>query len=91
MFFVRQTQVAMNTDFKVMLTVMQNKLVKSRNLPMLFPVKNELIVQLAQLHKFVITTELLSSKNASLIFQKETQRIFTSSCGPTQNRQSDSG
>ena len=57
----------MNTEFKVKLTPKDDKAVYSQNLPMPIHLKEDLIVELALLHKYVIITVLPFSKYASLI------------------------
>ena len=57
-----------NTEFKVKLTPKDNKVVSSQSLPMLIHLKEDLIVELALMHKYGIITVLPSSKYASPIF-----------------------
>ena len=58
----------MNTEFKVKLTPKDDKAVYSQNLPMPIHLKEDLIVELALVHKYGIITVLLFSKYASPIF-----------------------
>ena len=60
--------IGMNTEFKVKLTPKDNKAVNSQSLPMPIHLKEDLIVELALLHKYGIITVLPSSKYASPIF-----------------------
>ena len=57
-----------NTEFKVKLTPKDDKAVYSQNLPMPVHLKEDLIVELALLHKYGIITVLPFSKYASPIF-----------------------
>ena len=58
----------MNTELKVKLTPKDNKIVYSQTLPMLIHLKEDLIVELALIHKYGIITVLPFSKYASPIF-----------------------
>ena len=58
----------MNTEFKVELTPKDDKAVYSQSLPMPIHLKEDLIVELALMHKSGIITVLLFSMNASHIF-----------------------
>ena len=58
----------MNTEFKVKLTPRDDKAVYSQNLPMPIHLKEDLIVELALMHKYGIITVLPFSKYASPIF-----------------------
>ena len=60
--------IAMNTEFKVKLTPKDDKAVYSQSLPMLIHLKEDLIVELALMHKYGIITVLPFSKYASPIF-----------------------
>ena len=60
--------IGMNTEFKVKLTPKDDKAVYSQNLPMPIPLKEDLIVELALMHKYGIITVLPFSKYASPIF-----------------------
>ena len=60
--------IGMNTEFKVRLTPKDDKAVYSQSLPMLIHLKEDLIVQLALMHNYVIITVLPFSKYASPIF-----------------------
>ena len=58
----------MNTEFKVKLTPKDDKAVYSQSLPMPIHLKEDLIVELALMHKYGIVTVLPFSKYASPIF-----------------------
>ena len=58
----------MNTEFKVKLTPKDDKAVYSQSLPMPLHLKEDLIVELALMHKYGIITVLPFSKYASPIF-----------------------
>ena len=58
----------MNTQFNVKLTPKDDKAVYSQRLPMPIHLKEDLIVELALMHKYGIITVLLFSKYASAIF-----------------------
>ena len=58
----------MNTEFKVRLTPKDDKTVYSQNLLMSIHLKEELIVEIAPMHKYGIITVLPFSKYASPIF-----------------------
>ena len=58
----------MNTEFKVKLTLKDDRAVYSQNLPMPIHLKEDLIVELALMHNYGIITVLPFSKNASPIF-----------------------
>ena len=60
--------IGMNTEFKVKLTPKDDKAIYSQNLPMLIHLKEDLIVELALMHKYGIITVLPFSKYASPIF-----------------------
>ena len=60
--------IGMNTEFKVKLTPKDDKAVYSQTLPMPIHLKEDLIVELALMHKYGIITVLPSSKYASPIF-----------------------
>ena len=60
--------IGMNTDFKVRLTQKDDKAVYNQSLPMPIHLKEELIVELALMHKYGIITVLPFSKYASPIF-----------------------
>ena len=59
--------IGMNTEFKVKLTPKDDKAVNSQNLPMPIHLKEDLIVELALMHKYGIITVLPFSKYASPI------------------------
>ena len=58
----------MNTEFKMKLTPKDNKAVYSESLPTPIHLKEDLIVELALMHKYGIITVLPLSKYASPIF-----------------------
>ena len=60
--------IGMNTEFKVRLTPKDDKAVYSQRLPMPIHLKEDLIVDLALMHKYGIITVLPISKYASPIF-----------------------
>ena len=60
--------IGMNTEFKVKLTPKDDKAVYSQSLPMPIHLKENLIVELALMHKYGIITVLPFSKYASPIF-----------------------
>ena len=60
--------IGMNTEFKVKFTTKDDKAVYNQNLPMPIHLKEDLIVELASMHKYGIITVLLFSKYASPIF-----------------------
>ena len=60
--------IGMNTEFKVRLTPKDDKAVYSQNLPMPFQLEEDLIVELALMHKYGIIKVLPLSKYASPIF-----------------------
>ena len=67
--FVRhRMDIGMNTEFKVKLTPKDDKAVYSQNLPMPIYLKEDLIVELALMHKYGIITVPPFSKYASPIF-----------------------
>ena len=69
MTFVRhRMNIGMNTEVKVKLTPKDDKAVYSQNLPMPIRLKEDLIVELALMHKYGIITVLPFSKYASPIF-----------------------
>ena len=63
-----RTDNGMNTEFKVKLTPKDNKAVHTQNLAMPIHLKEDLLVELALMHKYGIITVLPFSKNASPIF-----------------------
>ena len=60
--------IGMNTEFKVKLTAKDDKAVYSQSLPIPIHLKEDLIVELALMHKYGIITVLPFSKYASPIF-----------------------
>ena len=67
-FAKQRMNIGMNTEFKVKLTAKDDKAVYSQNLPMRIHLKEDLIVELALMHKYAIITLLPFSKYASPIF-----------------------
>ena len=63
--------IGMNTEFKVKLTSKDNKAVHSQSLPRPIHLKEDLIVELALMHKYGIITVLPTSKYASPIFAQK--------------------
>ena len=63
--------IGMNTEFKVRLTPKDDKAVCSQNLPMPIHLKEDLVVELALMHKYGIITVLPFSKYASPIFAQK--------------------
>ena len=67
--------IGMNTEFTVKLTPKNDKPVYSQSLPMPIHVKEDVLVELALMHKYGIITVLPFSKYASPIFaQRKTER-----------------
>ena len=62
--------IGMDTEFKVKLTPKDDKAVYSQSLPMPIHLKEDLIVELALMHKYGIITVLLFSKYASPNFEQ---------------------
>ena len=60
--------IGINTEFKVQLTPLDNRLACSRSLPAPISLKDDILVELALLHKYGIITTLPFSKYASPIF-----------------------
>ena len=60
--------IGMNTEFRVKLTPKEEKVVYSQSLPMPIHLEEDLIVELALMHKYGIVTVLPFSKYASPIF-----------------------
>ena len=60
--------IGMNTEFNVKLTSKDDKVVYSQSLPMPIHLKEDLIVEVALMHKYGLITVLPSSKYASPIF-----------------------
>ena len=60
--------IGMNNEFKVRLTPKDDKTVYSQSLPMLIHLKEDIVVELALMHKHGIITVLPFSKYASPIF-----------------------
>ena len=60
--------IGVNTEFKVKLTQKDNKAVYNQSLPIPSHLKQNLVVELALIHKYGIITVLLLSKYASPIF-----------------------
>ena len=70
MTFSPDTDIGMDTEFKVTLTQKDDKAVHSQSLPMLIHLREDLNVELAVKHIFRVIAELLFSKHASPIFAK---------------------
>ena len=66
----------MNTEFKVILTLKDDKVVYNQNLPMRIHLKEGLIVELALMHKYGTITALPFSKYASPILHRGKLRIL---------------
>ena len=60
--------IVMNTEFNVKLTLKDNKAVYNQNLSLAIHLKEDLVVELALMHKYGIITVLPFSKYASPIF-----------------------
>ena len=60
--------IGINTEFKVQLTPLDNRPAYSQNLPAPINLKDDILVELALLHKYGIITTLPFSKNASPLF-----------------------
>ena len=60
--------IGINTEFKVQLTPLDNRPVYSQNLPAPINLKDDILVELALLHKYGIITTLPSAKYSSPIF-----------------------
>ena len=63
-----RSDIGINTAFKVQLTPLDNRPSHSQSLPASINLKDEIVVELALLHKYGIITTLLFSKYAGLIF-----------------------
>ena len=61
-------EIGLNTEFKVQLTPLDNRLAHSQSLPAPINLKDDILVELALLHKYGIITTLPFSKYASPIF-----------------------
>ena len=64
--------IGINTEFKVKLTATDDEAVYSQSLPMPIHLEEDLIVELALMHKYGIIKVLPFSKYASLIFAQRT-------------------
>ena len=62
--------IGINTEFKVQLTTLDNRPACSQSLPAPINVKDDILVELALLHKYGIITTLPFSKYASPIFEQ---------------------
>ena len=92
LFARHRMDIGMTTEFKVKLTPKGDKAVYSQSLPMPIHLKEDLIVELALLHKYGIITVLpLLKIRKSHICTEETQRGITSLCGSQENQHTDSG
>ena len=89
--FVRhRMDIVMNTESKVRLTPEDDKAVYSQSLPMPIHPKEDLIVELALIHKYGINTVLPFSKIASPIFcPAKTQWKIKTPCGSQENQHPD--
>ena len=65
--------IGINTEFKVQLTPLDNGLAYSQSLPTPINLKDNILVELALLHKYGIITTLPFSKYASPIFAQGNQ------------------
>ena len=82
----------MNTEFKMKLSLKDDKAVHSQSLPMPIHLKEDLIVELALMHKDgIITTLIFSQVRKSHICTEEAQRKISFPCGSPENQQSDCG
>ena len=82
----------MNIEFKVKLTPEDDKAVYKQNLPMPIDSKEDLIVELALMHKYgIIMGNVSFLVRKSHICTKEAQRKITCPCGSQENQQSDWG
>ena len=82
--------IGMNTEFKVKLTPRDDKAVYSQHLPKPIHLEEDLIVELAVMHKYGIITVLpFVQVREPHICAKAAQRETTSPCGSAQNQQSD--
>ena len=68
LFARHRMDIGMNTEFKVLLTPKDDKAVYNQRLPMTIHLKEDLIVELALMHKYRTITVLPFSKHASPIF-----------------------
>ena len=71
LFSRHRMDIGINTEFKVRLTPKDDKAVYSQSLPMPIHLKEDLINELALLHKYGIITVLLFSKYASRLFPQK--------------------
>ena len=82
----------MSTDLKVKLTPKDDKAVYSQSLPMPIHLKEDLIVELALMHKYrIITVPTFLKIRKSHISTEKTQREITSPCGSQENQHTDGG
>ena len=70
-----RTDIGMNTEFKVRLTLKDDKALYSQNLPMPIHLKEYLNVELALMHKYGIITVLPFSKYASSLFAQRKPNV----------------
>ena len=75
MFATHRMDIGINTEFKVRLTPKDDKAVYSQNLPMPIHLEEDLIVELALMHKYGIITVLPFSKYASPIFAQRKPNV----------------
>ena len=83
--------IGINTEFKVKLTPKDDKAVYSQSLPLPIHLKEDLIVELALMHKYGIITVLPFFKYASRIFAQRKPNEKLLHCGSPQSQQSDCG
>ena len=74
-FLPDREDIGMNTEFKVKLTPKDKKAVYSQSLPMPIHLREELIVELALMHKYGIITVLPFYRYASPIFAQRKPKI----------------
>ena len=68
-FFARhRSDIGINTEFKVQLTPLDNRLAYSQSLPAPINLQDDILVELSLLHKYGIITTLPFNKHASPIF-----------------------
>ena len=67
--------IGINTEFKVQLTPLDNRLAYSQSLPAPINLKDDILKEIALLHKYVIITTLPFSKYASPIFAQRKPNV----------------
>ena len=80
--------IEMNTEFKMRLTPKDDKAIYSRNLPMPIHLNENLIAELAPMHKYGII-RFTSLKISKSFCTPKTQRKYTSPCGSQENQHTD--